>query len=250
MVYNFKSSQTIIAKVFRDLRIQREDWINDAIEWIGESLDAIGTPNQLITKAKIIKTSSHRAAIPSDLYTLDGVYYGLGNNKKDIGDLELDDFPLYMPSGEESIHPSMLSTGSNKKVNAISTSRENYILNGKYIQTSFEEDYIILIYKSFPLDDDNFPMIPDMYEFDQAIYWYIVMKLLEGGEQHPVSGFNFFHAEERWGRFCVRAQGEAKMPDYGEMAKFRDTWVRLVPDWNIDLPGRRENVLTPKDFMS
>jgi hypothetical protein len=37
-VYKTKSSKTIIRKIFRDLKPDNDDnWIDDAIEWIGEA---------------------------------------------------------------------------------------------------------------------------------------------------------------------------------------------------------------------
>ena len=249
MVYKIKSSQTVIAKTKRDLRIQRDDWINDAIEWIGEALDAIGTPGQLIDKGRILKTSSHRAPLPADLYMLKGVYYGHGNKDTAISDLTLEDFPYWMKYGEEDLHPAIFEEKKEEETGAQRSTNETYLINGQYIQSSFESDYMLLIYKAFPLDDDGFPMLPDMYEFDQALYWYIVMKLMEGGETHP-AGLDYFHAEERWLKYCGQARAQSNMPDIGKMSAFRDMWVKLIPDWNRDFAHKKEDSLTINDFKS
>lgn len=233
----------------RDLKVQSEDWVNDAIEWMGEALDAIGTPGQLVDKARILKTSSHRAPMPVDLYMLKGVYYGLGNDDKDIGDLTLEDFPYFMMYGDEDLHPALLDEKPEEKTSAQYRTNETYLINGKYIQTSFESDYIAMIYKAFPLDDDGFPMLPDMYEFDQALYWYIVMKMMEGGEKHP-AGLNYFHAEERWLKYCGQARAQSNMPDIGKAAHFRDMWVKLVPEWNRDFIDRNRDNISLNDFKS
>ena len=42
MIYKNKSSQTIIRKVFRDLKPTNDNWTDDAVEWIGEALEHIG----------------------------------------------------------------------------------------------------------------------------------------------------------------------------------------------------------------
>jgi len=59
MIYDYVSSKSIIAKTFRDLKIQRNDWIKDAVEWIGEALQAINAAPQFEDKSRIIKTQSH-----------------------------------------------------------------------------------------------------------------------------------------------------------------------------------------------
>lgn len=249
MVYKLKSSQAIIAKTKRDLRIHYDDWINDAIEWMGEALDAIGTPGQLIDKGRILKTSSHRAPLPVDLYMLKGVYYGLGNKDKDIQTLTLEDFPYWMKYGDEDLHPALFEERPEETTGAEYRTNETYLINGQYIQSSFESDYMLLVYKAFPLDNDGFPMLPDMYEFDQALYWYIVMKLMEGGEKHP-AGLTYFHAEERWLKYCGQARAQSNMPDIGKMSAFRDMWVKLVPQWSRDFIDRNRNAISIEDFKS
>lgn len=249
-VYQQKSAQTVIAKTKRDLRITRDDWINDAIEWIGEALDAIGTPGQLVDKARIMKTSSHRAPLPSDLYLLRTVWYGLGNSDKKISDLVLKDFPLMMEYGSEDLHPALIEEESDRAKGAERTTNETFLINGQYIQTSFESDYIAIFYKAFPLDDDGFPMVPDMYEFDQALYWYIVMKLMEGGEDHPAKGMNYFEAEKRWLKYCGQARAQSNMPDISQAKNFRDMWVKLVPDWNRDFQDYDDKTLSLSELKS
>lgn len=250
MVNQIKSSKSVIAKVFRDLRIQRSDWVSDGIEWIGEALDAIGTPGQLVDKARILKTSSHRAPMPQDLYMLKGVYYGHGNKNEKASNLTLEDFPLMMKYGNEELHPALMEEDKNQESGATRSTNETYLINGKYIQTSFESDYIALFYKAFPVDDDGFPMLPDMYEFNQALYWYIVMKLLEGGMKHPSGEIGWQVARKEWLRYCGQARAQSNMPDIGKAAHFRDMWVRLTPNWNRDFKNYDDESISLDEFKS
>lgn len=249
-VYQLRSSQSVIAKTKRDMRISRDDWINDAIEWMGEALDAIGTLGQLVDKARVVKTSSHRAPLPSDLYMLKGVYYGHGNKEKDVSDLTLEDFPMFMEYGSADLHPAVIEEVAEQETGAQRSVNETYLINGQYIQTSFESDYIAIFYKAFPLDDDGFPMLPDMYEFSQALYWYIVMKLLEGGENHPSGEIGWQVARQEWLRYCGQARAQANMPDIGKAAHFRDMWVKLVPDWNRNFKNYDQQDLSLDDLKS
>ena len=41
-VYKQISSKAIIRKVMRDIKPNNSNWIDDAVEWIGEALDHIG----------------------------------------------------------------------------------------------------------------------------------------------------------------------------------------------------------------
>ena len=42
-IYKTTSSKVVIRKIFRDLKPDRDNWIDDAIEWIGEALEHIGS---------------------------------------------------------------------------------------------------------------------------------------------------------------------------------------------------------------
>lgn len=101
-------------------------------------------------------------------------------------------------------------------------------MDGKYIKTSFESDWILINYRGIAVDEDGFPRVPDTYEFSQALYWYIIYKLMEGGFQHPAK-INYLHAEERWLKYCGQARNDANMPSYAEAERLRDIWVSLLP---------------------
>ena len=72
-IYKTISSKVIIRKLFRDLRLQNDNWIDDAIEWIGEALEHIGASSQLTTKVCVLDIVDHRAVLPGDLYYINQV---------------------------------------------------------------------------------------------------------------------------------------------------------------------------------
>mgnify|MGYP003647966032 CR=1 FL=1 len=67
------SSKAIVRKIFRDLRPNYETWIDDAIEWIGEALEHIGTPGQLCRKQCVLTVENHKVILPTDLYYINQV---------------------------------------------------------------------------------------------------------------------------------------------------------------------------------
>jgi hypothetical protein len=72
-IYKTVSSQTIIRKVFRDLRPENDDWIDDAVEWMGEALEHIGSASQLCQKQCTLTIKDHKACLPGDLYFVNQV---------------------------------------------------------------------------------------------------------------------------------------------------------------------------------
>ena len=250
MIYSSVSSSTIISKLFRDLSLQDAHWISDSIEWMGEALDAIGTPVQMESKVKIAQTSSHKTPLPNMLMILEEVRYGLHNaDKTDEKPPKYEDFPYKLSYSGVGIHESLVNSYEKTK-SAQMYAEEDFFIKGGMIHTSFEKDWVAISYKALALDEAGYPMVPDDYSFSQALYWYVVMKMMEGGMQHP-AGLNYFHAEERWLKYCSQARSSAKMPDAAKYREFGKAWVQLLPDYtdrDVDhLQGEYEE---PKAFKS
>jgi hypothetical protein len=72
-VYKTISSKGLIRKIFRDLKPDKDNWIDDAIEWIGEALEHIGAAPQLCQKQCVLDITDHKVLMPSDLYYINQV---------------------------------------------------------------------------------------------------------------------------------------------------------------------------------
>ena len=72
-VYKQISSKMIIRKVMRDLKPNNANWIDDAIEWMGEALDHIGAAAQLVQKQCVLTIKDHKVLMPTDLYFINQV---------------------------------------------------------------------------------------------------------------------------------------------------------------------------------
>ena len=87
-VYKTISSKVVIRKIFRDLKPEKDNWIDDAIEWIGEALEHIGAAPQLCKKNCVIDVKDHKAVMPSDLYYINQV--AINNSISSVNGTELD----------------------------------------------------------------------------------------------------------------------------------------------------------------
>lgn len=72
-IYKNVSSKEIIRKVFRDIKPSTADFVHDAIEWIGEALEHIGSSPQLCQKQMVINITDHKGCLPGDLYYINQV---------------------------------------------------------------------------------------------------------------------------------------------------------------------------------
>jgi len=106
-----------------------------------------------------------------------------------------------------------------------------YTINDGRINVNQRDGFIRLAYEAIPVDDDGFPMIPDHESYREAIYWYIVMKLLYpkwviGKIRDQV----YFEARNSWNYYMKQAYGNAMMPNRDMMESIKNTWNRLVPE--------------------
>lgn len=227
MVYKYISSKQIIAKVFRDFGIQDNDFITDAIEWIGEALDFIGAQRQLVGKTKVFQTFNFRAPLPNDLYSIDSVRYARGEYGNETP--SIDDFKYELSQAETEYNAAFF--GEEKQG---ADYRENgYLIDGEYIKTNLENSWIALTYWALPLDNDGYPLVPDMVEFKEALTWKIMEKILLSGHNHPVVNYQFAH--QQWLKYCTQARNQANMPDKGAYKLFKEKWVTMIPDYEHNI---------------
>ena len=87
-VYNQITSRAIIRKIMRDLQTTSDNWIDDAIEWMGEALEHIGSSAQLQEKGCVLTIKNYRADLPTDLYYINQV--AINSSVSPVSATELD----------------------------------------------------------------------------------------------------------------------------------------------------------------
>lgn len=87
MVAKLVSSKSVIAKVIADLDLKDDNLrITDMLHWIGEAVEKIGAPQQLIHNVSgvndipLLTLSNHQVAMPNNLYRLEQVAYSPNEN--------------------------------------------------------------------------------------------------------------------------------------------------------------------------
>ena len=87
-IYKTISSKVVIRKVFRDLKPTNDNWVDDAVEWVGEALEHIGAAPQLCQKQCLLIIENHKVLMPTDLYYINQV--SINNSVSPIDSNELD----------------------------------------------------------------------------------------------------------------------------------------------------------------
>jgi hypothetical protein len=267
-VYNNISSKVIIRKIMRDLKLSNDNWVDDAVEWIGEALEHIGAAPQLEKKVCTLTVSEYTTCLPSDLYYINLVGINESITSSTSSELNLittqiasikallDADPTQEVNSElfklnsrlailesmywknpDQLTPLAYSTSEfpvslhcDKCINRNASGKESYFINGGKIKTSFITGTICLSYMAFPTDEECYPMVPNDISFKEAMFWYVYKKLLLGDPNSKPNGIDYAMAEGQWKYYCTQARNSANYPDIDRMESFMNQWVRMVPD--------------------
>lgn len=121
--------------------------------------------------------------------------------------------------------------------------KPEYFIKPGWVVTNKREGFIKLAYKAMPTDERGYPLIPDLPSYQDAVYWYVVMKLqFPKYLKSPAIGKNRVNAEvnkynyiqQQWHFYRNQAYTEAMMPNADDMHNIKNEWNKLLPEWNSD----------------
>lgn len=141
---------------------------------------------------------------------------------------------LYTINGTKYLEKYMLDN----KIN-----RPEYFIKPGWIVTNKSKGFIKLAYKAIAVDERGYPLIPDLSSYQEAIYWYVVMKLsfpkwmngqLGGNSKYAqkYAANSYFYMQQQWNFYRNQAYAEAMMPTADDMENIKNDWNKLVPDWD------------------
>jgi len=211
MIYGNKSIKEVISKVYRDFDIQNEEaWIN-MIEWAAEALEFIGSNYQYLHVVKEFEVQNYRLPWPCGFVKLEAI--------------EFQGLPLAHLPGQFDYKL------CDDKITALkSVNHFGFTINPGFINTNFNNGKVSVAYLSLPIDDDGFPLIPDHVSYREAIYRYIVYKML-----YPkfvtgtITQTVYADAQLQWKTYCTQARAQAQMPDVSRMENIKEEFLSLIP---------------------
>lgn len=278
MIYNYTRCESVIAKVMADLNISEKNIrITDIREWIFEALDKIGAPLQYehvesgSNGEPILVIQDYQVPLPTGIHQIEGIAY---SNSKD-GEYHLMRSNTSVFKENKHKHHHCCCDDDKLLPEKISTTAQLYTINGmKYftkvaremdeptyflkpgwIVTNRKKGYIKVAFTRTMVDERGYPIIPDLTSVQEAIYWYVTMKLsfpkyMKG--QLGGKGVNnaqnvYFYIQQQWNFYRNQAYAECMMPDEGMIESIRNDWDKLVPEYDsrdtlFENQGTRETV--------
>ena len=256
MIYRYTKCEQVIAKIMADSNMTETNVrATDIREWIFEAVAKIGAPAQYIQKESgednvpILKLEDYQVAIPEDLESLNAVAYSETENghyvsiRSNESTFKSSNFDAYNPYGIVA-QRSQVQGNTSTPITMHSTAYNGditYFIKPGWIVLNVKDGYVKLQYRSIATDDRGYPLIPDTTSYQEAIYWYVMMKLnfpkFLNGQLGGKMRFNFntySYIQNQWQFYRNQAYAEAMMPNEGEMRSIKNEWNKLIPDYDSD----------------
>ena len=145
---------------------------NLAAEYALEGIRLIGAPLSLVNKVTHppLQIVSHKAALPEELVEIRGVR---AMTDKDSAESE----KFAMTYASDLYHANLECEDDTNCIDGLGLEL-TYTVDMGIIKTSFAEGFVEVAYKSLPVDDEGFPLLPDNQKVLLAIEYYILERYL------------------------------------------------------------------------
>lgn len=112
----------------------------------------------------------------------------------------------------------------------------------KYLQYDVKPGYLVcpmhcgkvkVSYYAVHTDNEGMPMIPDMQSYQEAIYWYVTMKMfypeyLKG----RIPQYIYNDMKNSWNFYSKQAYAEAMLPNVDALESIQNNWNSIYPELN------------------
>lgn len=255
-----------------------KEWIFEAVDKIGAPMQYIRKESG-IDGLPLLKIEDNQVPLPLDLVILDGVAFSENpkgpwfpmssstsifresarhhneekvfrtlphdNNNKTIEDAEVV-VHEHQPMRHKAItsQSQLYTTNGIKYAEKVLPHKEKpeYFIKPGWIVTNKNKGFIKLAYKAIAVDERGYPLIPDLSSYQEAIYWYVTMKLCFpkfmkgqlGGRGVNNAGNVYFYTQQQWNFYRNQAYAEAMMPTADDIQNIKNDWNKLVPEWDAN----------------
>ena len=178
--------------------------IEQCVRYTVEFINITGFNNVYKNKLCNVKIQNYRGQLPCDLVQLVQVMNCKDNEalKQMTGNFDL--YRDYIPS---------------------------YKTQGLFIFTTFEEGEVKVAYRAMHIDDEGFPMIPDLPLFQKALELYIKCKMFTKlFDQQKISQAVLQHTEQEYAWAIGQLNSDMKMPNLAEMENITNMLHQLIPN--------------------
>jgi hypothetical protein len=211
----------IIERVYTNhpFAVDNFQW-SDALEWVGTLMKLIKSPVLQLHKVCKIDIENYKGELPIDLFQIETFRHG---EKKQL--MKFTGDPYFK----------QLHCNDSPCLNCpLDLPELRYQINNNFVFVGFEEGELEITYWAIPIDDNGFPLIPDIEDVKRAIEWEIASKLAYKewiNDRLTRDKFQYIEQQRNW--YVAKAIISPKVPDIGKMEAIKNFTLRLIPKINV-----------------
>lgn len=200
---NMTTTKDLMARILEHPLLQ-DTTIEQCIRYTVDFINIVGFHSIYKNKLANVEIKNHRGVLPCDLIQLVQVMNCKDNEAMKQMTSNFDIYKDYMPA---------------------------YKVQGKCIFTTFEEGTIKVAYRAMFIDDDGFPMIPDLPIFQKALELYIKCQeftILFDQQKIPQNVLQ--HTEQEYAWAVGQLNSDMNTPNIAEMENITNILHQLIPN--------------------
>lgn len=204
MVNNFSyiNIREILSRCLRHPLLQDLS-LESAIQYVVDFLGIMGLPTTYIDSLQEVEICNYRGVLPCDLISINQVKYN-GLCIRHMTD------NFYSSSDEPT-----------------------FKIQGRIIYTSFKEGKVEVSYKSMPLDDEGYPLLPDEPTFLRALELYIKKQWFTIlFDMNKISPAVLQNTQQEYSFAVGACNNTFIIPSVSEMESIKNMWNQLIPRFN------------------
>lgn len=208
--FNWVSINTVLDRLLRHPMLQ-DVTLESAVQYAVDFIQVAGCPMQYTEKEEAVDIEDYRGLLPCDLIQIN----------------------LVKDCKSHKVLRSTTNYFSEQNSHISSQDDLTFRLQGKVIIVSFKEGKVIISYKSIPVDEDGFPLVPDHPAFLTALESYIKWKQFEVlFDQGKITVGVYQNAQQQYYWNVGRYQSQFTLPSVSEMESITNMLNTLVPQHN------------------
>jgi len=249
-ITNHTNVEEILERVRREFGFEEGIYIDDVREWVWDSIGIIGSKNLLIEKQTDLKVSNHRAKLPIDVFDLTNHRVRDKNSKRVLKKTN----NLFFKDDKKRRQSPIVSTEAAVEYDGVDFSDGTeyksiiypeyeaegyyYMIKGDTLYTALEECEVELLYTAFPIDERNFPMIPNDPHVIKVIVWYIGERLAyKYMIQDKLSERKYHIIAQDYAFAAASARSKVDMLDIPDMHNFKHRVLQMNKQTDAFLKG-------------
>lgn len=246
-LYTTVSTKVVVSRIIRNCKLIDSTYADDIYEWINEKVDGLQIKWRLPRKAKEVDITAHTGELPCSLKAIDAVIYNgrrlrYGTTHLEVGVLSeqgccnnqanLQEYFVSDPTSSAYKNQQSIELVRGIDIEAVQNNfdyNDFYYIQPGFIKTSFEEGCVVICYKEKKLDEYGLPLIPDIENAKESIFWYVFGKMILSGYKPADPSINYEFCEYRAEKYGRMAKNEIKALSKDEKESQIQMWVNLIP---------------------